>query len=284
MSELQKIIKKKEGKEQSLLLDVKTRWNSVLPMIRRYLEIKSHLKAALELFNDGQLFQSRYDDTLAELSAVLQPIEEAVVTLSKHSSNIMIAEVAIKFIYQKLNSINSSLAKDLAETVLTRYNQRRNEKDLSLLLFLETGAYPKSSFKFKYSPKKDILETAAAMLKQLFPDEEPTSQEQEGYGSDENMSLQDGIDKFTERVHQHQVRATVTEYLDKDIKMFEATGEKSQRLTKLHNALMSFQPTSTSCEQAFSVAGSFKTKVRNRMSPEKLRILLWLKYYFTKRQ
>lgn len=62
--------------------------------------------------------------------------------------------------------------------------------------------------------------------------------------------------------------------------VLEANGEKSQRLEKLYLAAKSIKPTSTDCEQAFSIAGSFKTKIRNRLTPKMLNILVWLKYYF----
>lgn len=82
MSELQKLIKSNHGQNLALLLDVKTRWNSVLPMIRRYLKIKNEIRLALEIFNDGQLHMIRHDDALQELSDALEPVEVAVTTLS----------------------------------------------------------------------------------------------------------------------------------------------------------------------------------------------------------
>jgi len=70
--------------------------------------------------------------------------------------------------------------------------------------------------------------------------------------------------------------------LERDIKALEGTGIRTPRLQNLYDALLSIQPTSTSCEQVFSVAGIIKTKIRNRLSPEKLNSLVWLKNYFKK--
>ena len=72
--------------------------------------------------------------------------------------------------------------------------------------------------------------------------------------------------------------------LDQDFKLLEATGGRTPRLEKLLQALLSLKPTSTVCEQAFSVGGYFKTKIRNRLSNEKLNALTWLKYFFAKPQ
>ena len=65
-----------------------------------------------------------------------------------------------------------------------------------------------------------------------------------------------------------------------DLKIFEFTGEKTRRIQILHKALLSIKPTSTDCERAFSIAGQFKTKIRNRLLPTKLDWLLWLKKHF----
>lgn len=278
LSELEKLIKAKDGKELALLLDVKTRWNSLLPMIQRYLRIKLFLKDTLEVFNDGQRFRSVYDDALNELVDALKPIEEAVIKLSSHKSNIMIAEAVVKFISENLNSLRSSLARDLGKSIVERYNSRRNKEILSLLLFLHTGAYPISSPGFEYSDKKVIKATASSLFNRLFPDETTNLSQTSSESSTEKKSLQNGIDALLKPKEK-----VVAGKLDKDIQLLEASGEKSLRLEKLYKALLSIQSTSTSCEQAFSVAGSFKTKIRNRLSPEKLSALCWLKSYFIKK-
>lgn len=284
MSELQKIIKLNHGKELALLLDVKTRWNSVLPMVRRYLVVKKDIVKALEMFNDGQLYTIRHDEALQELSDSLGPVEVSVTTLSKHSSNLIVAEAAIKYVVESLETFQSKLATDLVKAVTDRYSARRNKQALSLMLFLHTGSYPHADSKpgFEYSSKADIKRFANALSERLFshdataaaPIEDP-QEEDEPTGS-HNLSIQDKIDELMKPTG----KPTASANLDKDIKLFEATKEKSQRLEKLYNALFSIQPTSTSCEQAFSVTGSFKTKVRNRLEPNNLKVLAWLSSYF----
>lgn len=213
---------------------------------------------------------------MSDLLSALEPVQESVIKLSHHNSNLLIAEAAVKFIHQSLSSLQSSFALELLESVMARYNARRNEEIISLLLFLHTGSYPKSSSIFEYSNKTTIKRTASKLMDRLFPVVTTPSQEvQSGAGG--KPSMQDGINELTKRSDK------VEGSLEKDFKLLEALGEKSVRLNHLHQALLTIQPTSTSCEQVFSVAGSFKTKVRNRMSPEKLGILVWLKYFFTKR-
>lgn len=59
-----------------------------------------------------------HDTALSELTAVLQPVEEAVIKLSKHNSNLMIAEAVAKFVHQTLSSQRSKFAEDLDNLVM----------------------------------------------------------------------------------------------------------------------------------------------------------------------
>lgn len=124
-----------------MLIDIKIRWNSILPMVNRYLEIKTYLKAAFELFNDGELFTHEHDTDLKEIVLVLEPLNDAVTMLSKINSNIMEAEGAVGHIIWKLNEAKKVLSKRVLEAVLEKYNQRRNQRELSLLLAIHKGVY-----------------------------------------------------------------------------------------------------------------------------------------------
>jgi hypothetical protein len=74
---------------------------------------------------------------------------------------------------------------------------------------------------------------------------------------------------------------TFTE-LQKEFKLFDATGTRTPKLEKLLQALLTIQPTSTCSERVFSVAGGFSTKIRNRLAYVMLNALVFLKYYFIK--
>jgi hypothetical protein len=55
-----------------------------------------------------------------------------------------------------------------------------------------------------------------------------------------------------------------------DLQSMDASGKKLDLLSTIYNALMSVPPTSVEAERAFSAAGLFVTKLRNRMSDESL--------------
>lgn len=191
----------------------------------------------------------------------------------------------MKYVVETLGNFESKLAKDLIKAVIGRYCDRRNEGVLSLMLFLQNGSYPQSTPGFQYSSKAEIKRLANSLLERLFSQEPTPAEESQEQNDDvDELELEEPIgmsiqDKINELMKPSQ-KPTASASLDKDIKMFETTKEKSQRLEKLYNALFSIQPTSTSCEQAFSVTGSFKTKVRNLLGPKNLNVLAWLNFYF----
>ena len=67
-----------------------------------------------------------------------------------------------------------------------------------------------------------------------------------------------------------------------EIDLVRKTGTKSTRLTLLLKALYSIPPTSVESERAFSAAGLFVTKIRNRMGDDILDGLCFLRSYLRK--
>ena len=258
----------------SLPLDVITRWDSIVPMVKRYMEVKQFIKQALEKFGEGEKFCVQYDGALQQLLETLEPLTEAVLELSKENSNLVIAEFAIRCISDKLTKSTSSLSKKVLAAVIERYNERRNKHLISLMLVLEAGKYPSDSTHFEYSTNHEVNKTAADLVSRLFQDELTATQAVE-----ENLENTDDMRSGIGSYYKTFKTATVSS-LEKDFSLLALTGIRSARLENLHQALLSLKPTSTVCEQSFSTASSFKTKNRNRMSPSKLAILIWLKNYF----
>lgn len=88
-------------------------------------------------------------------------------------------------------------------------------------------------------------------------------------------NIQDGIDRMIKPSNKPDVGS-----LDKDFPILVSQTARPERLEKLYKALLSIKPTSTACELTLSVDLSFKTRIRNRLSPKKLNALTCLKYYF----
>lgn len=81
--------------------------------------------------------------------------------------------------------------------------------------------------------------------------------------SDERFEIDD-TDEMERSINNVMAIAVPETSFDKDFKFFEATKQRSDSLDQLLQALKTVQATSTIVERAFSVAGSFVTKVHNR--------------------
>ena len=285
-SVLQDIIKSHEGCELKLLLDIRLRWNSILPMIKRYLQVKNYIFESLEHFDCTEKFSSLHDDTLLEFVEVLEPVQHVVLTLSSANSNLIVAEASMDYLLKKLTVLDSNLSRKMFQCIQTRYLDRRNKDIVSLMMFLQSGSYPQSNDLFEYSSKYVIKQRANEIASRMLPIEVSSAEKQQDSAPNaavENFPQESELQRVIHEFMKPSKRCETGD-LTKDFRILEATKQKSSRLTDIQNALFSLQPTSTECERAFSVAGIFKNKLRNRMSPEKLNYLLWLKYYFKKNE
>ena len=70
--------------------------------------------------------------------------------------------------------------------------------------------------------------------------------------------------------------------LEEDFSRASRTGELSDRLLKLKQALETIPSSSTDSERVFSVAGRFVTKIRNRLSPKSFDNFTFGNSYFKK--
>lgn len=95
---LQEYVKKEFNQELKLLLDCKTRWNSIIPMIERILKLRTSLKKALTAIGNEQLYDAVDFDLLLDIINVLKPLELAVLELGKEHTTLITAEATVKFI------------------------------------------------------------------------------------------------------------------------------------------------------------------------------------------
>lgn len=106
------------------------------------------------------MFFRKYDKVLKDLTDALGPIQDAVVELSKHHSNIFIADTSVKYVVQRLRQLDTSLASDLCKALIIRYRQRRRNEEVSLLEILTKKKYPELSCDFENVSKQGIKRCA----------------------------------------------------------------------------------------------------------------------------
>lgn len=289
---LLKHVKQKEGKELKLILDVKTRWNTLASAIQRFLKLIDCINNALEELG-LESFNENYVNVLKNVSITLEPTMLAVQELSKNSANLITAEGTILYVFQKLKQIDSELSKKLLEVIKNEIEKRRNKEIVSLLIFLHQGSYPTKSNDnefLNYSSKNVIKMYAKKLFERLFLEEENNDEHSE----DENSEIEIQEDNITETTEYNSLQKCIENLtklkkpkssfnIDKQFKYIEGNeGKRSENMDNLYEALLTISPTSTSCERVFSVSGNTITKIRSRLSTNTINAIVFLKYYFNK--
>lgn len=150
---LQKYVTNEIGHELNVILDCKTRWNSLFDMLKRFLKLKNCiLKAMIDVKSSIQLSDSDIRVT-EEIVAALEPVKIAVEALCQRDVNLVSADAALKFAVATIEKQSSDLAAALASAVRSRIAERRNDF-AGALVYLnnpksvlndETFSIPKSS-------------------------------------------------------------------------------------------------------------------------------------------
>lgn len=84
-----------------LPLDVKTRWNSILPMVKRILTHRTAIEQSLEFYNASHLLDNVNLSILQNLVDLLEPVEMAILEMSKREATFQTAVIAIDFVRDK---------------------------------------------------------------------------------------------------------------------------------------------------------------------------------------
>lgn len=124
---LQKNVRADHGKEICLLADCKTRWNSLLTMLRRFYDLRTAVqKSLLDLKTKDKI---RFSDdelvTIKDMIDALEPVLASVELLCRKDCTIYEADVGLQFMLEQLSEQTSGIAKQLLESLIGRISERR---------------------------------------------------------------------------------------------------------------------------------------------------------------
>jgi hypothetical protein len=285
---LQKFVVEQEKKELRLILDVRTRWNSIVPMIQRLLLLKNCIRKALIAVGNLSLFDEKLFSDLENILQVLKPAELAVLELSKANATLVTTEGVFRFLFKTLDDQGTSLSKKFSAALKTRILERRNKELVSLMVYLQNprSVTENAHQELNYSTRATIISTAKQIIQTKFAEPETTTEQDDITINETSVSLDDSMNDMAAEMAKSlsaitsDPTDTSKNTLQQEFRLWETTGTRSLKLEKLNECLKTIQPTSTESERVFSVAGSFSTKIRNRMKFELLNTLVFLKYYF----
>ena len=122
---LQKHVTNKFGSTLSLILDSKTRWNSLLAMLNRFFKLKSAVRKSLIDLNADINFSENELKLVNEMISALEPIKLAVESLGLSDFTLLSANVTFKFMLDELSKQNTALSRELQRELITRIEERR---------------------------------------------------------------------------------------------------------------------------------------------------------------
>lgn len=299
---LQKYVKETENKEKGLILDVKTRWNSLVDMLERFISLHDCIQKALIDLKSKISFTDEDFKVAEAVFLVLQPIKVSVEALCRRDANLITADASLKFIMDKLRKIDNEFSIKMQTALEIRIKERRTDVS-GVLQYLHSGK--------KTSDDKLFPTPATANIKKFIKDFvskfstreslEVAKITPEANGSEKEddppevvtstpapSSLKDELDKLIKETlkppekNADKIDATsaLATKITKEMAAFEENGKRGTILQFVYLALIGIQPTSVEAERAFSAAGGFCTKRRTNLGDKTLSVLCFLRSYF----
>ena len=163
---LQKYAREENGKELTLLLDCKTRWNSLLAMIQRFTSLKKPISKALIDIGSTEKIDLIDWNILENICQCLKPIEIAVSALCRRGATLLSAEGVYRFLMDQLDKNSSiSFCQELKSTLEMRFRERRQVNIVDLHRYLLNPG------EISRSQKNTLVSTARSLLLRLFSNE-----------------------------------------------------------------------------------------------------------------
>ena len=138
---LQKYVKEEKGSKLSLILDCKTRWNSLLSMLERFLALKTCIQKALIDLNHPVFLNESDFVVLSEIIEVLAPVKLAVDALCRRDAYLCTADAVLIFLFQQIAQKQSPFANKMFQAIKTRMEKRRCEEISGVLKYLQNPKY-----------------------------------------------------------------------------------------------------------------------------------------------
>ena len=105
------------GKQKNLLLDCKTRWNSLLKMLQRLYEVKKGVKIAMLQIDQQFDLNDEELATIEQLCDAFAPLEVAVQYLCQEDADLVIYEKVVSFTLKKLRDLNTTTGKTVFQNL-----------------------------------------------------------------------------------------------------------------------------------------------------------------------
>lgn len=292
-----------------LLLDSRTRWNSLLIMLERFVLLKDAIQKALIDLREPSSIMDEEFCRIQEVVNVLAPIKLATDAICRRDTNLVAADVALQFMMSELLNAGSDLSLQFFNALKKRILERRtilsevasylhhgNDEDLrghldgyftkisrqNLIASLKTMHEMFMDFQSSQPPPPpnpfflDSDETQASQSL-LF---EISLEAKLNHALTTSKSFKPG---HTTTAHARQSRDpnnALIATIKKEMQTLESFGTRGKVTQSLLNMLMSIPASSVESERVFSSANNFCRKTRSRLGDLSMDALVFLKSYY----
>ena len=285
---LQPYVKRELGREVSLTLDCRTRWNSMVDMLSRFLQLRGPVQKAL--IDLGQQYESVITDgefnVIQEMVSCLEPVKLVVNALCRRDTNLVSAEAALKFCITQLQKQSSELARMLAEVLEHRIKERRGQHS-AVMQYLHNSSARQSATEVFQIPSNDVIKKFVRSLVMRLdkatstpsPAEPSTSETQTAAGvshSSDRSAAEDSVSVSVDlqqqleaamrqsvdleasaaasrdvSLHSQDVERKLDSSIKAEMAVFQTSGKRGRCLEPVYRYLLSVPPTSVEAESAF---------------------------------
>ena len=299
---LQRECQEKLRKEKVMIIDIRTRWNSMLAMLKRFLELKEIIKSVLINLSVIRLYPTNCEiKQVEEIVESLEIIEVNSLALGRRDCNIIDALKIFEFLLSKLKTQSSETGMKFYEAVSKKIFERRIINVEGLLEYLDDPntylkALTQKNAILKRSTVNEIALTIKEIVHRLFlidenVNENSLNREDEAtYECTENITKKEELNCILSKKNTNVL--TVVNFqnnvssIKKEMSIFEKINKRSgsHLFEQMYNALLTIPPSSVEAEKCFSAAGLFVTKLRTSLNDETIDLLCFLRSYLLQKQ
>lgn len=291
---LQNYVKSEFQKELNLILDCRTRWNSLAAMIERFHLIRTCIKKAFIDLRVATNFEEQEFNYIFQVMEALKPIRAAVEVICNRESNLITTDAALNLVISKLRAQKSSVSLELASSIKFRVMERRTELT-KVLRYLHNRVYANEDEELADTiTRTEVQNFLKKMLTRTRIGTVVGDEESNDTPANEDFTVQpSAAATFKDELNEIMKKAmtppttekskksqTLLTTLRQEMKLFEDGGTRGYNLSLIYDYLLTVKPTSVESERAFSVSGYVCNKFRSRLSDSTLDDLCYLKSYF----
>lgn len=297
-SVLQRYILQTFGCEIPLHLDTRSRWSSTCDMLETFYKVLDCVRKALHDLNYNIDFSEFELRAMENANAVLLPVKLAIEVLCRPDANLITADAALQFMFDRLDEADGELCEQLKSVLTERVSQCRTDA-ASVLQFLH-GQSSNSAFKFEVTDRNSALIYVSSLLQRLTAHSEESDEfvsqifsayENDAHGqvqrADQNATLQEKLDRaissaFTPKFERPRIAVgeEVDSLLQREIEIFVTHNVRGEQLEKCYKHLLSIQPASVSADRAFATSSLVCPEIRSLLSDDLVDAMCFLRAHF----